>query len=129
MSSYQDRLEGVLLGTAVGDALGAPYEFKPPMDPRESVVMKRSALWKAGEWTDDTAMAIAIAEVAAGGLDLRDEDAQDVIVRRWHRWAQSSPDVGIQTRTVLSRAGRGATITAAATRAESEALHRETRQS
>ena len=126
MSSYQDRVEGVLLGTAVGDALGAPYEFKPPMDPQERVVMKRSALWKAGEWTDDTAMAIAIAEVAAGGLDLRDEDAQDAIVRRWHHWAQSSPDVGIQTRTVLSRASRGEAITAARARAESEALHRET---
>ena len=44
MSSYQDRVEGVLLGTAVGDALGAPYEFKPPMDPRERVVI---AVWSA----------------------------------------------------------------------------------
>jgi ADP-ribosylglycohydrolase/protein-tyrosine phosphatase len=88
--------------------------------------MKRSAMWAAGEWTDDTAMAIAIAEVAAQGMDLRDEAAQDAIVQRWHHWAQSSPDVGIQTRRVLSRAARGGTITAARTREESEALHRET---
>ena len=126
MSSYQDRVEGVLLGTAAGDALGAPYEFKPPMGAQESVVMKRSAMWAAGEWTDDTSMAIAIAEVAAQGMDLRDEAAQDAIVQRWHRWAQSSPDVGIQTRQVLSRAARGGTITAARTREESEVLHRET---
>lgn len=126
MSSYQDRVEGVLLGTAAGDALGAPYEFKPPMGPRESVVMKRSALWAAGEWTDDTSMAIAIAEVAAQGMDLREEAAQDAIVQRWHHWAQNSPDVGIQTRRVLARAARGGTITAARTREESEALHRET---
>ena len=129
MGAVHDRVEGVLLGTAAGDALGAPYEFKPPVDPRDSVEMKRSAIWKAGEWTDDTAMAIAIAEVAARGADLRDEDAQDEIVRRWHHWAQSSPDVGIQTRAVLSRAGRGGTITAARARAESEALHRETGRS
>jgi len=126
MSSYQDRVEGVLLGTAAGDALGAPYEFKPPMRQRESVAMKRSALWEAGEWTDDTSMAIAIAEVAAEGLDLRGEAAQDAIVARWHHWAQNSPDVGIQTRRVLSRAARNGTITAARTREESEALHRET---
>jgi ADP-ribosylglycohydrolase len=30
MTSYNDRVEGVLLGTAAGDALGAPYEFQPP---------------------------------------------------------------------------------------------------
>ena len=126
MSSNQDKMEGVLLATAAGDALGAPYEFKPPLHPQESVEMKRSPLWAAGEWTDDTAMAIAIAEVAAQGLDLRDEAAQDTIVQRWHLWAQTSPDVGIQTREVLARAARGGTITAARTRKESEALHRET---
>ena len=36
--------------------------------------------WEPGEWTDDTAMAIAIAEVAATGADLRDAAAQDAIV-------------------------------------------------
>lgn len=126
MSSYQDRVEGVLLGTAVGDALGAPYEFGPPLHPNETIAMKRSALWAAGEWTDDTSMAIAIAEVAAQGIDLRDEAAQDTILQRWHSWAQTSPDVGIQTRHVLSRAARGGTITAARARKESEALHRDT---
>ena len=45
--------------------------------------------WEPGEWTDDTAMAIAIAEVAATEKDLRDESAQDAIVVRWHDWAQS----------------------------------------
>ena len=29
--------------------------------------------WEPGEWTDDTSMAIAIAEVAATGADLREE--------------------------------------------------------
>lgn len=126
MSSYEDRVEGVLLGTAVGDALGAPYEFGPPLHPNETVAMKHSALWDAGEWTDDTSMAIATAQVAALGIDLRDESAQDAIVQRWHRWAQTSPDVGIQTHHVLSRAARGGTITAARAREESKALHRET---
>ena len=40
--------------------------------------------WEPGEWTDDTSMAIGIAEVAATGADLRQEEALDAIARRWH---------------------------------------------
>ena len=39
MTSYNDRVEGVLLATAAGDALGAPYEFKPPRGPELEVAM------------------------------------------------------------------------------------------
>ena len=81
--------------------------------------------WEPGEWTDDTAMAIAIAEAAATGKDLRDESAQDAIVARWHGWAQSAKDVGVQTRSVLAH-GRSQGITAARARTESEKLHRRT---
>ena len=42
--------------------------------------------WEPGEWTDDTSMAIAIAEVAATGADLREEEALDALVRRWDEW-------------------------------------------
>ena len=51
-------MEGVLLGTTADDALGAPYEFGPSLHPIVTVAMKRSALWAAGEWTDDTSMAV-----------------------------------------------------------------------
>ena len=83
MTSRNDRVEGVLLGTASGDALGAPYEFQPVRGPALEVAMIGGGGWEPGEWTDDTAMAIAIAEVAATGADLRDEAAQDAIVTRW----------------------------------------------
>jgi ADP-ribosylglycohydrolase len=78
--------------------------------------------WEPGEWTDDTSMAIAIAEVAATGADLREEQALDAIVRRWHDCYQEAKDVGIQTRSVLSRAGRQG-ITAEKARTESATLH------
>ena len=68
-------------------------------------------------------MAIAIAEVAATGADLRDESAQDAIVQRWYEWSRDAKDVGIQTRSVLSGAARGGVITAASARAESAKLH------
>ena len=100
-----DRAVGVLLGTAAGDALGAAYEFGPPRGPELEVAMVGGGSfgWEPGEWTDDTSMAIAIAEVAATGADLRDEEALDALVRRWHEWSQHAKDVGVQTRSVLSR--------------------------
>src|SRR3954447_20865251 len=102
-----DRARGVLLGTAAGDALGAPYEFEPARGPEKDVAMVGGGGlgWAPGEWTDDTSMAIAIAEVAATGRDLRDEAAQDDIVRRWHEWSRTARDVGIQTRCVLDDVG------------------------
>ena len=33
----QDRFRGVLLGSAIGDALGAPLEFQPARDPNHYV--------------------------------------------------------------------------------------------
>ena len=104
MASLNDRIEGALLGTAAGDALGAPYEFQPARGPELPVEMVGGGPWEPGEWTDDTDMAIAIAEVAATGADLRDPSAQDSIVARWHEWSLRAKDVGIQTRQVLTTA-------------------------
>ena len=119
-----DRAVSALLGTAAGDALGAPYEFGPPRGPQLEVAMVGGGSfgWEPGEWTDDTSMAIAIAEVAATGADLREEQALDALVRRWHEWSQEANDVGVQTRSVLSRAGRRG-ISAQTARTESAALH------
>jgi ADP-ribosylglycohydrolase len=120
-----DRACGVLLATAAGDALGAGYEFGPPL-PDDTVIEMAGGGpfgWKPGEWTDDTAMAIAIAETAATGADLRTMTAQDQVVSRWEEWARTANDVGSQTRHVLSRvAGGGAAAAAAA----SAGLHRRT---
>ncbi|WP_199255640.1 ADP-ribosylglycohydrolase family protein [Mycolicibacterium mengxianglii] len=123
MASLHDRIEGVLLGTAVGDALGAPYEFGPPRGPELDVVMAGGGPWEPGEWTDDTAMALAIAEVAATGADLRGEPAQDAIVARWCEWSRDAKDVGIQTRAVLREAARGGAITAHRARLAAAARH------
>ena len=105
-----DRAAGVLLGMACGDALGAPYEFGPPLRPDIAVTMAGGGSfgWKPGEWTDDTSMAIAIAEVGATGTDLRTEVARDQIAARWAGWAAHAKDVGVQTSAVLSAAVRAA---------------------
>lgn len=109
MSARLDRAAGVLVGLAAGDALGAGYEFGPAFD--GPVEMKGGGPfgWEPGEWTDDTQMAICIAEQAAtGDLDL------DALGDRFIAWASEANDIGNQTRTVLSRAVDGSDLPGAA---------------
>lgn len=105
MSLRTDRVAGAMLGLAAGDALGAGYEFATP--PTGEVAMVGGGLggWEPGEWTDDTQMAICIAEVTArGSVDV------DAIATRFLEWFDSRPaDVGIATSAVL-RAAAGSDL-------------------
>lgn len=116
-----DRAAGVLLGMACGDALGAGYEFGPPLLESDGVTMKGGGgfRWAPGEWTDDTSMGVPIACAVAAGHDLADEQALDDIVAKWVDWARTAPDVGIQLRAVLGRTAPSA----AAVRAVAEEHH------
>lgn len=126
-AAQRDQACGALLGAAAGDALGAGYEFGPSLAPGVPVDMIGGGLgpFEPGEWTDDTSMAIAIAEIAAMGADLRDEQAQDHIVKRWSRWAKTAKDIGVLTSSVLSAAARRG-ISAQTAREEAAALHKRT---
>ncbi|MEY4174934.1 MAG: hypothetical protein RI900_2099, partial [Actinomycetota bacterium] len=103
-----DRAVGALLGSAVGDALGAPFEFGPAGEYSarfpQPVIGGSGEMtggggfgWAAGEFTDDTQMAIALAEslIAHGGIDPAD------LWQRWRAWADTASDVGIITRAAL----------------------------
>lgn len=129
-TAQRDRACGVLLGTAAGDALGAGYEFGTPPAFNQPVEMigGGQGSFEPGEWTDDTAMAIAIAEVAATGANLREEAAQDSLVRRWDVWSDTAKDVGAQVHAVLGGAGRRG-ISARTVRAEAVAVHERTGRS
>ena len=120
-----DRAAGVLLGLACGDALGAGYEFAPARIHGEPVAMAGGGSfgWAPGEWTDDTSMAVVIAQVAATGVDLRSTEALDAITERFVAWADEATDVGVQTRQVLS-AVRATPTAAAATAQAAEAFAR-----
>src|SRR3954453_335257 len=103
-----DRACGAVLGTAVGDALGAPYEFGVatvgPRGPR--MIGGGLGGFAPGEWTDDTTMAWCILDVAATGADLRTEDALPQIARNFRAWYDTHPsDIGTQTRAILSAVG------------------------
>ncbi|MFF0585080.1 MULTISPECIES: ADP-ribosylglycohydrolase family protein [unclassified Streptomyces] len=100
------RVAGAVVGSAVGDALGAPFEFGPPgafsarfPAPGVGGEMCGGGGWEPGEATDDTQMAVLVAEslLERGGLDLPDMFA------RFQRWATSEPkDIGLQTEDVLT---------------------------
>ena len=59
-----DRYRGALLGLAAGDALGTTLEFPAPgtFTPVHDMVGGGPFDLKAGEWTDDTSMALCLAE-------------------------------------------------------------------
>ena len=103
-------LTGVVVGAAVGDALGAPFEFKPPRtyqnrfpharhDGTGELIGGGSYNWAPGEFTDDTQMGLILAtSLLDNDLDLDESD----LFRRWKLWAQSANDVGMTTRHALS---------------------------
>ncbi|MFF9569320.1 ADP-ribosylglycohydrolase family protein [Streptomyces sp. NPDC014685] len=99
-----DRVAGTVVGSAVGDALGAPFEFGPAgvytaRFPDGVGTMCGGGGWEPGEATDDTQMAVLVAEslLGRGGLDLPD------MFDRFRRWAAAGPkDIGLQTEQVLT---------------------------
>ncbi len=73
----RDRYHGCLLGLAVGDALGTTVEFSPPgtFAPVTDMTGGGPFGLRAGEWTDDTSMALCLGEslLACSGFDANDQ--------------------------------------------------------
>lgn len=82
----KNRYRGALLGLAAGDALGTTLEFQPPgtFKPINDMAGGGPFRLKAGQWTDDTSMALCLAEslLECGGFDARDQ------MRRYYRWSR-----------------------------------------
>jgi ADP-ribosyl-[dinitrogen reductase] hydrolase len=103
-----ERATGALVGSVVGDALGAPFEFGPAGQFSETfrhrVLLGRGEMigggpWERAEWTDDTQMGLLVAQslLESNGLDEAD------LFARFQAWVDGLPkDVGIQTRSVLT---------------------------
>ncbi len=102
-----DRAAGVLVGQACGDALGVPYEFGPAPVGEPEMLGGGLGPYAPGEWSDDTQMAVCIAQVAATGADLTGEQGLNAIAAAFEAWAaDGASDIGNQTRAVLSEASR-----------------------
>ena len=103
-----DRYRGSLLGLACGDALGTTVEFRAPgtFAPVEDVVGRGPFGLAPGEWTDDTSMALCLAESLVERRAFDPADQLERYVRWWRDGHLSSTgecfDIGIQTRAALA---------------------------
>src|SRR5215218_10823652 len=103
------RYRGSLLGLAAGDALGTTLEFRRPgsFPPIDDIVGGGPFGLRPGEWTDDTSMALCLAEslIECRGFDPIDQLRRYV---RWYReghWSSTGRcfDIGNATRAALER--------------------------
>jgi ADP-ribosyl-[dinitrogen reductase] hydrolase len=104
-----DRYRGALLGLATGDALGTSLEFCPPgtFAPIDDMRGGGPFALAPGQWTDDTSMALCLAEslLDCDGFDPRDQLRRYV---RWYREGYCSSigrcfDIGATVRMALER--------------------------
>jgi ADP-ribosylglycohydrolase/protein-tyrosine phosphatase len=109
----RERYLGALLGLATGDALGISTQFRRPgrFAPLGDLLGGGPFDLPRGAWSDDTAMALCLAEslLEKGGFDARDQGA------RYRRWQKEGH---------LSATGQCVGITAATARALARAQWR-----
>ena len=105
----KNRFRGCLLGLAVGDALGTTLEFKAPgsFEPIDDIVGGGPFGLDPGQWTDDTSMALCLAEslIECKGFDARH---QMELYVRWYKNGYLSSnghcfDIGMTVGDALDR--------------------------
>lgn len=105
----RDRFRGCLLGLAAGDALGTTLEFKRPgtFEPIDDMIGGGPFCLQAGQWTDDTSMALCLATslIETSGFDPLDQMQR--YVRWWREGYLSSNgecfDIGVTVSDALRR--------------------------
>ncbi len=103
-----NHLRGALIGLAVGDALGAAVEFSSPgsFAPVTGYRSGGPHRLNPGEWTDDTSMALALADsLATKGWDLNDQASRYVEWMKHGKYSVNGRcfDVGITTSRALHK--------------------------
>ncbi len=109
MPTLEERYRGCLLGLACGDAVGTTVEFMPRGSFAPVTGMRGGGPFALapGQWTDDTSMALCLAEslLTKGGFDAHD---QMVRYLNWWQWGYLSStgecfDIGMTVRQALAR--------------------------
>jgi ADP-ribosyl-[dinitrogen reductase] hydrolase len=109
--NLQDKYRGCLLGLATGDALGTTLEFCRPDSfiPIQDMIGGGPFNLRPGEWTDDTSMALCLAESL---ITKKRFDPIDQLERylKWYKEGYLSSngicfDIGITTLTSLLKFG------------------------
>ena len=106
MQNPLEKIRGMVVGAVIGDALGMPLEFHPVRPVTALVTEMEGGPLPSGSFTDDTEMALAVAESLLTRSPL---DAQD-LSWRFLQWYKKHPsDVGIHTARVLDAINSGMT--------------------
>ena len=115
----RDRAFGAFIGLAVGDALGTTIEFKQrdTYDHVTDLVGGGPFRLKPGEWTDDTSMALCLADslIAHGGTIEPDDLARRFV--RWWREGENSVN-GVASTSATPRVQLSRAISEPADRSE-----------
>lgn len=104
-----DHYRGCLLGLAVGDAVGTSVEFKPrgTFPPVTGMDGGGAFNLQPGQWTDDTSMALCLAEslVEKNGFDASDQLQRYLAWYQDGYWSSTGKcfDIGNATRQALEK--------------------------
>ncbi|MDO6410133.1 ADP-ribosylarginine hydrolase Tri1 [Pantoea phytobeneficialis] len=107
-SEVLDKCQGALIGLAVGDAIGTTLEFMPRDKAHvEDMVGKGPFGLNPGEWTDDTSMALCLAETYAEDKRCNIDLFRQKLVSWYKKGTNSSNgicfDIGNTTRYALEQ--------------------------
>jgi ADP-ribosyl-[dinitrogen reductase] hydrolase len=113
LSDLTDSIKSVLLGVAVGDAIGVPVEFKNRATLRENAVTDMTGFGShkvpAGTFSDDSSLTFCLAEALTHDFDLNTIGQNFV---KWYKnkyWTSGGKvfDIGNATLQAIDRLGNG----------------------
>lgn len=110
-----NHLQTILIGTAVGDALGVPVEFQPRGYLKANLItdMREYGTHEQpkGTWSDDTSLMLCLAESMVEGLDINTLAQKFIAWKNDNLWTPHGWvfDIGIGTRLAIERLESGMT--------------------
>ncbi|ESU19165.1 ADP-ribosylation/crystallin J1 [Flavobacterium cauense R2A-7] len=109
----QNLLSNIVLGVAIGDAIGVPVEFEPRLKLKQNPVtgMREYGTHDQpkGTWSDDTSLTLCLAESIVEGFDLQQLANKFVAWKNNNHWTPHGWvfDIGIGTRIAIDRLEKG----------------------
>ncbi|MEM7104889.1 MAG: ADP-ribosylglycohydrolase family protein [Bacteroidota bacterium] len=104
-----NKITEALLGVAIGDAVGVPYEFKSAEEmenhPAKGMIGYGTYNQPAGTWSDDSSLTFCLAESLLGGYNLADMATKFSAWKNRNYWSARGElfDIGITTANAINR--------------------------
>lgn len=104
-----NKITDALLGVAVGDAVGVPFEFKSreemQSNPAKDMIGYGTHNQAPGTWSDDSSLTFCLAESLTNGYDLKDISQRFIQWKNQAYWSARGSvfDIGITTARAIRR--------------------------